>query len=51
MLNRMGIETGVDVDGLIDTADRLGEKLGRAVPAMLGRAGNFPPAELRAQGS
>ncbi len=48
MLNRMGIETGVDVDGLIETADWLGEQLGRDVPAMLGRAGNFPPAELRA---
>lgn len=48
MLNRMGVETGVDVDGLIETAAWLEGKLGRPVPAMLGRAGNFPPAELRA---
>ena len=48
MLNRMGVETGVDTDGLIETAAWLEEQLGRAVPAMLGRAGNFPPAELRA---
>ena len=48
MLTRMGIETGVDVDGLIEIAKWLEERLGRPVPAMLGRAGNFPPAELRA---
>ncbi len=48
MLNRMGIETGVDVDRLIEIAKWLEERLGRPVPAMLGRAGNFPPAELRA---
>lgn len=48
MLNRMGVETGVDVDLLIETASWLEKKLGRPVPAMLGRAGNFPPAELRA---
>ena len=48
MLNRMGVETGVDIEALIETADWLGEKLGHTGPAMLGRAGNFPPAELRA---
>ena len=48
MLTRMGIQTGVDVDGLIEIAKWLEERLGRPVPAMLGRAGNFPPAELRA---
>ena len=48
MLNRMGVETGVDTDGLIETASWLETQLGRAVPAMLGRAGNFPPAELPA---
>jgi hydroxymethylglutaryl-CoA lyase len=46
MLNRSGIETGVDIDGLIETADWLGGELGKPGPAMLGRAGNFPPAEL-----
>lgn len=48
MLNRSGIETGVDIDALIDAARWIEERLGRAVPAMLTRAGNFPPAELRA---
>jgi hydroxymethylglutaryl-CoA lyase len=46
MLNRMGIETGVDIEGLIETAEWLGQQLGKPGPAMLGRAGNFPPAEL-----
>lgn len=48
MLNRSGIETGVDVDALINAARWMEGRLGRAVPAMLTRAGNFPPAELRA---
>lgn len=48
MLSRMGIETGVDIEALIETAHWIEQQLGRSVPAMLGRAGNFPPAELRA---
>lgn len=48
MLNRMGVVTGIDTDLLIDTATWLEAQLGRPVPAMLGRAGNFPPAALRA---
>lgn len=48
MLNGSGIETGVDIDALIDAARWMEGRLGRAVPAMLTRAGNFPPAELRA---
>ena len=48
MLDRSGIETGVDIEGLIAAAEWLGGELGHAGPAMLGRAGNFPPAELRA---
>lgn len=48
MLNRMGIETGIDIEALIETAHWIEGQLGRAVPAMVSRAGNFPPAELRA---
>ena len=48
MLHRLGIETGIDIEGLIDTALWIETQLGRAVPAMVSRAGNFPPAELRA---
>lgn len=42
MLERGGIETGLSLNGLIETATWLGEELGRAVPGMLSRAGNFP---------
>lgn len=48
MLHRLGIETGIDIEGLIETAHWVETQLGRAVPAMVSRAGNFPPAEPRA---
>jgi hydroxymethylglutaryl-CoA lyase len=44
MLERMGVRTGVSLPALIETAKWLEVRLGRAVPAMLGRAGVFPPA-------
>ncbi|MCC5867196.1 MAG: hydroxymethylglutaryl-CoA lyase [Gammaproteobacteria bacterium] len=42
MLNRSGINTGVDLAGIIETSEWLGETLGRSVPAMLPKAGSFP---------
>ena len=48
MLSRMGIETGIQNDKLIETGEWIGEQLGHAVPAMLGKAGVFPPVELGA---
>lgn len=48
MLERMGIDTGIDIDKLIAAGDWIGEQLGHAIPAMIGKAGVFPPAELRA---
>ena len=48
LLDRSGIETGADIEALIDTAHWIEQRLGRPVPAMLSRAGNFPPAALRA---
>lgn len=47
MLHRMGIETGIDLEKLIAAGEWIGERLGHAVPAMIGKAGIFPPAELR----
>ena len=44
MLERMGVRTGVSLPALIETAKWLEGRLGRPVPAMLGRAGVFPPA-------
>jgi len=48
MLDRMGIKTGIDIDKLIAAGEWIGERLGHAIPAMIGKAGVFPPAELRA---
>jgi hydroxymethylglutaryl-CoA lyase len=42
MFNRMGIETGFDIGRLIDSAAWLSQVLGKALPAALGRAGDFP---------
>lgn len=42
MLNRSGIEHEVDIDKLIEAAGWLQEKLGKALPSALLRAGNFP---------
>jgi len=42
MLGRMGTETGVDLDRLIEIPPWLSERLGKQVPGMLSRAGRFP---------
>ena len=44
MLSRSGIETGVSLERVIAASGWLEEELGRAVPAMLPKAGGFPPA-------
>ena len=41
-LDRSEVITGVDMQGLIDTAAWLGRALDKNVPALLGRAGAFP---------
>ncbi len=49
MLQRMGISTGVDLDALIGIGEWLQGVLGRPVPSMLVKAGNFPrPAQQAA---
>ncbi len=42
MLERAGIDTGLDLGKLIETARWVGEKLGKAPPSALTRAGTFP---------
>ncbi|HEX7374733.1 MAG TPA: hypothetical protein VF277_07135, partial [Steroidobacteraceae bacterium] len=42
MLHRSGFDTGVNLDGAIETGKWLQEQLGRPVPGMLVKAGNFP---------
>jgi hydroxymethylglutaryl-CoA lyase len=48
MLERMGIDTGLSVPALISVSKWLESQLGRDVPALLGRAGVFPPREQAA---
>ena len=42
LLERMGLDTGYDLEALLPTAAFLGERLGHEVPALLPRAGAFP---------
>lgn len=42
MLQRGGVDTGIDLDALLATGKWLQESLGRTVPGMLLKAGNFP---------
>src|SRR5215211_3980035 len=44
LLERMGLDTGYDLEALLPTAAFLGEQLDHEVPALLPRAGSFPPA-------
>jgi hydroxymethylglutaryl-CoA lyase len=42
MLQRSGVETGLKLDCLIDTAKWLSGKMGRTLPGLVSRAGGFP---------
>ncbi len=41
-LHRMGYETGIDIDQMIETGHWLAKKLGKTLPSALGRAGPWP---------
>jgi (R)-citramalyl-CoA lyase len=43
MLHGMGIRTGIDLERLIQASLWLGERLGKELPAMLPKAGDFSP--------
>src|SRR4051812_26546639 len=43
LLERQGIDTGLDIGALIDTSGWLGTALGAPAPSLLDRAGLFPP--------
>lgn len=47
-LRRSGVRTGIDIDRLLAASGYVGERLGHAGPALLGRAGDFPPARAAA---
>jgi isopropylmalate/homocitrate/citramalate synthase len=42
LLRGLGLNTGVDLDGLISCSRWLGERLGKELPGMLARAGDYP---------
>jgi len=42
MLERAGYSTGYDLDALIETAQWIGQKIGRPAPSALSRAGRWP---------
>jgi isopropylmalate/homocitrate/citramalate synthase len=41
LLRGMGVDTGIDLDALIQTSRWLGEQLGKELPGMLARAGDY----------
>lgn len=44
LAERMGMTTGWDLPTVLPIADFLGDRLGKVVPAMVSKAGVFPPA-------
>jgi (R)-citramalyl-CoA lyase len=42
MLEGMGLPTGIELEALIEASRWLGERLGKELPAMLPKAGDFP---------
>lgn len=42
LLRGLGIDTGIDLDALISCSRWLGERLGKELPGMIARAGDFP---------
>ena len=46
-LRRSGVHSNLDLDKLIAAAALIGAELGAPLPALLGRAGDFPQAATR----
>ncbi|HEY8814769.1 MAG TPA: hydroxymethylglutaryl-CoA lyase, partial [Candidatus Dormibacteraeota bacterium] len=46
LLRGLGVDTGIDLDALIATSRWLGERLGKELPGMVARAGDFPASRL-----
>jgi (R)-citramalyl-CoA lyase len=42
LLRGLGVDTGIDLDALIGCSRWLGERLGKELPGMVARAGDFP---------
>lgn len=44
VLRGMGVDTGIDLDAMIATTHWLESQLGKGLPSMVARAGDFPPS-------
>ena len=44
LLRGMGVDVGIDIGGLIETSRWLGRQLGKDLPSMVSRAGDYPAA-------
>ena len=42
LLRGMGVDTGIDLEALIQTSQWLGRQLGKELPSMVARAGDYP---------
>jgi isopropylmalate/homocitrate/citramalate synthase len=42
LLRGMGVDTGIDIEALIQTSEWLGRHLGKELPSMVARAGDYP---------
>ncbi len=42
LLRGLGVETGIDLDALIETSQWLGGQLGKELPGMVAKAGDYP---------
>ena len=42
LLRGMGVDTGIDIEALIQTSQWLGRQLGKELPSMVARAGDYP---------
>jgi isopropylmalate/homocitrate/citramalate synthase len=49
MLHGMGVKTGIDLEALMETSRWLGRRLGKELPAMVTRAGDFAPTSQTAR--
>jgi (R)-citramalyl-CoA lyase len=49
MLHGMGVKTGIDLEALMETSRWLGRRLGKELPAMVTRAGDFVPISQTAR--
>ena len=50
LLRGIGVDTGIDLDALISCSRWLGEQLGKELPGMVARAGDYPTSATTGEG-